>query len=123
MGEDWNGVGGGNTDYGDSIFSIANGQVIFAEDIKGGWGNVIRIKHFFKGNYYESIYAHCSKIKVNKGDWITKGDYIGNIGDCNGAYLAHLHLELRDSLNMPIGGGYSADNKGYLCPTDFILKH
>ena len=33
LGDDWNGVGGGNTDYGDSIFSVANGQVIFAEDV------------------------------------------------------------------------------------------
>ena len=25
------------TDYGDSIFSIANGLVTFAKDVKGGW--------------------------------------------------------------------------------------
>jgi murein DD-endopeptidase MepM/ murein hydrolase activator NlpD len=120
LGDDWNGVGGGNTDYGDSIFSIANGQIIFAEDVKGGWGKVIRIKHFFKGKFYESIYAHCSKIAVKKGGWIKKGNYIGNIGDCHGKYLAHLHLELRDSINMPIGGGYSDNRKGYLNPSKFI---
>ncbi len=45
LGEDWNGIEGGNSDYGDSIFSIGNGKVIFAKDVKGGWGKVIKIKH------------------------------------------------------------------------------
>jgi len=122
LGEDWNGVGGGNTDYGDSIYSIANGQVTFAEDIEGGWGKVIRIKHKFRGKFYESLYAHCSKMNVEKGDWIRRGDPIGNIGDCDGMYKAHLHFELRDSLDMPIGGGYSSEYKGYINPTKFIEK-
>ena len=120
LGEDWNGDGGGNTDYGDSVFSIANGQITFAKNIKGGWGKVIIIKHFFKGKFHESLYAHCSNIAVEKGGWVKRGDYIGNIGDCDGKYLAHLHFELRDSINMPIGGGYSDNNKGYLNPSKFI---
>ena len=37
LGEDWNGVRGGNTDLGDPIYSIANGYVSFAENIGGGW--------------------------------------------------------------------------------------
>ena len=108
------------TDYGDSIFSIANGLVTFAKDVKGGWGQVIRIKHKFKGEYYESLYAHCSKMEVKVGDWINRGFHIGNIGDYNGKYLAHLHFELRDSMDMPIGGGYSSEENGYLNPTEFI---
>ncbi len=123
LGEDWNGVGGGNTDFGDSIYSTANGQVTFAKDIEGGWGKVIRIKHKYKGKFYESLYAHCSQMVVKKGDWVKRGFYIGKIGDCGGKYLAHLHFELRDSLDMPIGGGYSSDNKGYLNPTEFIKNN
>ncbi|MEN8793203.1 MAG: M23 family metallopeptidase [Flavobacteriales bacterium] len=83
-------------------------------------GQVIRIKHKFKGEYYESLYAHCSKMEVKVGDWINRGFHIGNIGDCNGKYLAHLHFELRDSMDMPIGGGYSSEENGYLNPTEFI---
>lgn len=123
LGEDWNGVGGGNTDFGDPIYSIANGQVTFAKDLEGGWGKVIRIKHFYKGKYYESLYAHCSNLFVNKGDWIKKGYHIGNIGDCDGMYLAHLHLEIRDSLEMPIGGGYSSNQSGFIDPTQFIKQN
>ncbi|WP_272023922.1 M23 family metallopeptidase [Olleya namhaensis] len=121
LGDDWNGVGGGNTDLGDPIYAIANGYVSFAEDIKGGWGNVIRIVHYNPDqSKIESVYAHCQSISVVKGQYITKGTVIGTIGTADGTFLAHLHLEVRDALNMPIGPGYSSDTEGYLDPTNYI---
>ncbi|WP_103864634.1 M23 family metallopeptidase [Aquimarina sp. I32.4] len=123
LGDDWNGVGGGNTDMGDPIYTIANGYVSFAKDIQGGWGKVIRVIHKFKGKYYESVYAHCNSILVKEGDLIKKGVQIGTIGNANGIYKAHLHLEIRDSIFMDIGGGYAIETGGYLDPTDFIKKN
>ncbi len=123
LGDDWNGVHGGNTDLGDSIYTIANGYVSFSEDIGGGWGNVIRIIHKFKNHYYESVYAHCNTIKVKKGDFIKRGTLIGTIGNANGIYLAHLHLEIRDNIFMGIGVGYAEDASGYLDPTKFIKNN
>ena len=121
LGDDWNGVGGGNTDLGDPIYAIANGYVSFAEDLKGGWGNVIRIVHYNPDHSkIESVYAHCQSIAVLEGQYIKKGTIIGTIGTADGAYLAHLHLEVRDALNMPIGPGYSSDTEGYLNPTNYI---
>ncbi|MBG6132110.1 hypothetical protein IWQ47_004001 [Aquimarina sp. EL_43] len=120
LGDDWNGIGGGNTDLGDPIYAIANGYVTFAKDIKGGWGNVIRVIHRYKGKYYESVYAHCDSILVKEGDFVKKGALIATIGNANGIYLAHLHLEIRDDIFMEIGGGYANDRSGYLDPTKFI---
>jgi len=121
LGDDWNGVGGGNTDLGDPIYAIANGYVSFAKDVKGGWGNIIRIIHHNPdATKVESLYAHCQKILVNKGDYVTKGTKIATIGTADGAYLAHLHFEIRDQINLPIGPGYSSDIKGYLNPTKYI---
>ncbi|MDY8138251.1 M23 family metallopeptidase [Aquimarina sp. 2201CG5-10] len=123
LGDDWNGTGGGNTDLGDPIYAIANGYISYAENIGGGWGNVIRIIHKFEGNYYESVYAHCDSIKVKPGRFIEKGSLIGTIGNANGIYWAHLHLEIRDNIFMDIGGGYSENIKGYLDPTKFIEQN
>ena len=124
LGEDWNGVGGGNSDIGDPIYAIANGYVSFAEDKKGGWGNVVRIVHYItKEQQLESLYAHCLDIEVQTGDYVNKGDVIATIGNNDGQYLAHLHFELRSTIGLPIGGGYSENTEGYINPTEFIKNH
>ena len=124
LGEDWNGINGGNTDFGHPIYSIANGYISFAENIGGSWGNVIRIVHYIdKENQIESLYAHCNIVNIKKGDYVKKGDQIGTIGNNDGQYLAHLHLELRSQVGLPIGDGYSSKTKGYLNPTKFIKKN
>ena len=123
LGDDWNGVGGGNSDLGNPIYAIANGYVSSAKDLKGGWGNVIRIIHFHEEKLYESVYAHCDSIIVTANTFVTKGEQIATIGNCDGAYYAHLHLEIRDAVDLDIGGGYSTDTTGYLNPTEFITKN
>lgn len=125
LGEDWNGNGGGNTDLGDPVFSISEGIVFFAEDLKGGWGNVIRVLHNFGTKespvWYESVYAHLDTILIKVGQKIDRGEKIGTIGTAHGKYKAHLHLEIRDKVGMDIGPGYSKNKEGYLDPTQFIL--
>lgn len=124
LGEDWNGNGGGNTDLGDPVYACANGYVFFSENIKGGWGNVIRIVHSLDSiTQMESLYAHLNTMEVDSGTVVKKGKKIGTIGTANGKYLAHLHFEMRYKVNLPIGGGYSSDTTGYLNPSKFIKDH
>ncbi|WP_299335566.1 M23 family metallopeptidase [uncultured Psychroserpens sp.] len=123
LGDDWNGVGGGNTDLGDPIYSLANGYISEVKNYEGGWGNVIRIVHLHDDKLYESLYAHCDTMLVSVNKFIKKGEQIATIGNCNGYYLAHLHLEIRSDVNLDIGPGYSTDTKGYLDPTKFINKN
>ncbi len=124
LGDDWNGTGGGNTDLGDPIYAVANGKVKFAKNAGVGWGNVIRILHETPdGKHIESVYAHCKSMEIQPGDWVKKGEQIATIGNANGAYYAHLHLEIRDDVSMPLGGGYSSETAGYLNPTTFIQLH
>ena len=123
LGDDWNGTGGGNTDLGDDVFSIGNGVVVSAENLGGGWGNVVRILHKQDKILYESIYAHLDTMLVKEGQEVDKGLKIGTIGTADGAYLAHLHLEIRNDIHMDIGGGYAEDATGYLDPTLFIKTH
>lgn len=121
LGDDWNAITGGNSDLGHPMYSIANGYVTFAEDVGGGWGNVVRIVHQLDDStYVESLYAHCDTIAIDANQGVKRGDFIATIGNANGAYYAHLHFEMRDSIDMPIGGGYSAETAGYIDPTPFI---
>ena len=127
LGEDWNGVKGGNSDLGDPIFSISNGYINSVEDVGGGWGNVVRIVHQLKApttiKFVESIYAHFDSVMVKQGNFIKRGEQIGTMGNCNGIYYAHLHFELRSDVTMLLGFGYSSDITGFLNPTEFIKKH
>ena len=124
LGDDWNAVTGGNSDLGHPIYAIAAGVVTDAEDKGGGWGNVIRIEHHVLNEAnVESLYAHCLENMVKVGDIVEKGQQIATIGNADGAYLAHLHFELRNVVGMPLGPGYSSDTSGYINPTDYIKAH
>jgi murein DD-endopeptidase MepM/ murein hydrolase activator NlpD len=122
LGDDWNGTGGGNTDLGDPIYSIGNGYVSAIENHGAGWGNVIRIVHFIKDKnlLVESLYAHCNEMLIEPNTWVKRGQKIGTIGNAEGAYWAHLHLEIRTEVDMDLGGGYSEETDGYTDPTAFI---
>jgi hypothetical protein len=123
LGDDWNGVGGENSDLRGLIYSSANGYISKVKDYEGGWGNVLRIVHLYDDKLYESLNAHCDTILVTQNKFIKKGEKIATIDNYNGSYLAHLHLEIRNEIGLGIGTGYSEDTIGYLNPTDFINKN
>ncbi|MEM0996051.1 MAG: M23 family metallopeptidase [Bacteroidota bacterium] len=127
LGEDWNGVGGGNSDLGDPVYAAATGVVAFAEDLRGGWGNVIRVEHNLgtvaRPQLVETLYGHLDTIWVKAGDTVQRGQQIGTIGNAHGAYWAHLHFELRDSVDGEIGGGYAGETTGFRDPSAFIRAH
>jgi murein DD-endopeptidase MepM/ murein hydrolase activator NlpD len=124
LGEDWNAVTGGATDLGDPVHAIADGWVFFAQDMHVGWGKVVRIVHRCTSGdsipFVESLYGHLDTMLVLNGDFVRRGQQIGTIGDAHGLYSPHLHLELRDSLGLGIGGGYSAETAGWLSPKEFM---
>jgi murein DD-endopeptidase MepM/ murein hydrolase activator NlpD len=60
---------------------------------------------------------------VKKGDWIQTGQHLGDIGNADGAYYAHLHLEIRSEPLRPLGGGYGLGEGYYMDPTKFISRH
>src|SRR5687768_1254191 len=66
LGNDWNGVGGGDTDLGEPVYAVADGVVLDASDHGAGWGNVIRILHTC-GDQVESIYAHLDDVDAEIG--------------------------------------------------------
>ncbi len=127
LGSDWNGTGGGDSDLGDPIFAIADGEVTLVRDVGGGWGKLVRIAHRYDDqgavDTVESLYAHLDEHRVAAGDRVSRGDRIGTMGNAGGRYPAHLHFELRSHPQLPLGRGYGAPGWRYLDPTAFIEAH
>lgn len=128
LGEDWNGKGGGDTDLGDPVYSVANGIVTAWGAYGPGWGNVLRIAHAYvtngETNLVESLYAHLLRVKVTNGQHVRRGERVGAIGNADGRYLAHLHFEIRLTAYLPLGGGYAASlPPAFIAPRSFIRTH
>jgi hypothetical protein len=134
-GEDWNGRGGGDTDFGQPVMAIATGKVVVAKRFENPWGGVVMIEHILVEGHdkrrVRSQYAHLSRIDVRVGQIVRGRDVIGAIGkDPEGAYPAHLHLEVRSDLGLPptywpSDHGRDAEwiRKHYLDPSAFIRAH
>jgi len=127
QGEDWNGLGGGNTDLGDPVFSTAHGLVVYARDARMGWGNVVIIRHVYleKGKTLtvDSLYGHLDRIFVREGQQVSRGQKVGTIGTNHGMYPAHLHFEIRKNLSIGIhASAFRRDYSNYYSPSDFILS-
>ena len=96
-GDDLNGIGGMNSDFGDPVRSTADGLVTFAGIGGPGWGNIVMVAHRNPdGSFLQSMYAHLSVIQVHPGDLIARGEPVGEVGTADGLYPAHLHFEIRD---------------------------
>src|SRR5215213_4177438 len=76
---------------GDSVMAPANGTIIKA-GWQGGYGNMIEIDH---GNGLTTRYGHLSKIEIQVGDAISRGQLIGLVGSTGRSTGPHLHYELR----------------------------
>lgn len=127
LGSDWNGNGGGNSDLGDPVYSIGHGRVRLAEDKGTGWGRVVVVTHRLPDvngelRWIESLYAHLDTMTVNAGQILKRGERIGTIGDAHGAWVAHLHFEIRTGKGHAVGRGYGPAY-GQIDPTAFIQSH
>lgn len=125
MGEDWNGIGGGNSDLGKPVYATANGIVVLARDMRMNWGNLIIIRHAFleggKINTVDSVYAHLNAILVRENQQIVRGQQVGTIGTAHGLYPAHLHFEIRKNIYIGFNQrAFARDLSNYYRPGDFI---
>lgn len=71
--------------------TVGDGVVEFA-GVQNGYGNVVFIKH---RNGHETVYAHLSRIMVQRGQAVSQGQTVGLVGSTGWATGPHLHFEFR----------------------------
>ncbi|WP_250654755.1 peptidoglycan DD-metalloendopeptidase family protein [Alkalimarinus coralli] len=76
---------------GDSVFSAARGEVVYAGSGLLGYGKLIIINH---NQHYLSAYAHNDQILVKEGQKIKQGQKIAEMGN-TGTNRTKLHFEIR----------------------------
>jgi len=76
---------------GTPILATADGVVTHA-GWQSGFGRLVIIKHAFG---IETRYAHTSRIRVTKGQRVSRGDHIADMGSTGRSTGTHLHYEVR----------------------------
>lgn len=79
---------------GTPIICSMEGSVIEASDY-GDYGKHIKIQN----NDIITVYAHCSNLFVNVGDYISQGQKIAEVGSTGRSTGPHLHFEIRYNYN------------------------
>lgn len=77
-------------EIGTKIVASTSGTVTFSGN-RGSYGKFIILDN---GNGVETYYAHCSKLLVNTGAIVNKGDVIAEVGMSGQAQESHLHFEV-----------------------------
>lgn len=96
---------------GTPIVASASGKVLFAKyGWNGAYGNMILIEH---PNGTRTLYSHLSKIDVQIGDSVARGEKIGEVGNTGrvraskGGNGAHLHFEVHGAKNPGATGSWA----------------
>jgi murein DD-endopeptidase MepM/ murein hydrolase activator NlpD len=95
---------------GTHVVASATGIVTVAGKMRG-YGNIVIVKH---ANGYHTVYAHNSKHYVRKGQKVSQGEVIANVGSSGRSTGPHLHFEIRRKNKVRNPALYLARLKRYL---------
>ncbi|WP_449069036.1 murein hydrolase activator EnvC family protein [Prosthecobacter sp.] len=128
LGDDLNGIGGGNSDLGDAVYAAGTGRVVYAGFPHESWGKMIIIAHRLPegdefGPVVQTVYAHLQAIQVRVGQLVRRGEIIGTVGTAKTAPLAHLHFEIRTGPYVNPGQGYADVPLNRISPQVFVRTH
>ena len=79
------------TAWGTPVVATGNGTVSFA-GVKNGYGQIVVLDH---GDGLSTAYAHLSRIEVEQGQAVKRGDALGRVGSTGRSTGPHLHYEVR----------------------------
>lgn len=77
---------------GTEIYAAEEGLVVSSGWNSGGYGNVVMIEH---PDGYATVYAHMIMTYATEGEYVTKGQLIGFVGNTGNSFGDHCHFEVR----------------------------
>ena len=94
---------------GTNIYAAQSGEVILAA-WHSSYGNYLIVDH---GGGISTLYAHCTKLLVKKGQKVNQGDHIAEMGSTGQSTGPHLHFEVRvkGQHQDPIANGWVVQPK------------
>jgi LysM repeat protein len=83
---------------GTPIYAAAGGNVALSDSVgwNGGFGKVIKLIH---PNGTETLYAHASRLLVENGAYVARGQQIALMGSTGRSTGCHLHFEVHGAQN------------------------
>lgn len=78
-------------DLGSPIFAADGGTVVYSGWNPTGYGNLVILDH---GNGWRTYYAHLNAIFYGCGEWVGRGDILGELGNTGNSTGPHLHFEM-----------------------------
>ncbi len=109
-----------------SIQAFTDGEVIFAGMGRtgtglGGFGNVVLLQD---KNNRGQLYAHLDSVSVQRGQYVKKGQVIGEQGDTGKTTGSHLHYEVRKNAETQPPYGWTSDRtNNCLDPTKYLQNY
>jgi hypothetical protein len=76
---------------GTDILAAASGVVILSEYDYYSYGHIVMIQH---DDGAQTLYAHCSELRVNEGERVEQGQVIALVGNTGRSTGPHLHFEV-----------------------------
>ena len=76
---------------GTPIYASAAGIVVNSEWM-GGYGRMVQLDHGFG---LTTIYAHCQRLLVRRGQRVERGQLLATMGTTGQSTGTHLHFEVR----------------------------
>ncbi|WP_082320567.1 peptidoglycan DD-metalloendopeptidase family protein [Ruminococcus flavefaciens] len=77
---------------GTEIYAAADGEVVSAGWNTGGYGYFVQIGHT---DEYQTVYGHMCEVLVQDGQYVSRGQLIGLVGNTGNSFGSHCHFEVR----------------------------
>ncbi|WP_078557228.1 peptidoglycan DD-metalloendopeptidase family protein [Bacillus alkalicellulosilyticus] len=90
-------IGKGGREEDVPIVAVAHG-VVTRSYYSSSYGHTVILRHNIEGKQFETLYAHMTHRAVRDGQTVSKGQFLGNMGNTGRSTGPHLHFEIHEGV-------------------------